>query len=503
VGEFVGAIDQGTTSTRFIVFDHDGLEVALHQIEHTQILPQPGWVEHNPLEIVDNVRAAMHGALAKAQLSSGDLACIGVANQRETTVVWNPKNGVPFAHAIVWQDTRTDEIVRAIEEAGHGDLVRERSGLPPATYFSGGKLSWLLDHVDGLRGSAARREAVFGTIDSWLIWNLTGGPRGGRHVTDVTNASRTMLMDLDQLGWDDDLLELFGVPKDMLPAIRPSASKSAFGAVENDGSDGRVPIAAVLGDQQAAMIGQLCLLPGDTKNTYGTGNFLLSNTGDSIVRSENGLLTTVCYQFEGKPPIFALEGSVAATGSVIQWLRDQLGLIQTAEESEALARTVADTAGVYLVPAFSGLFAPYWRPDARGVIVGLTRSARKAHLARAALEAICYQSADVVDAMRRDTGVPLAVLKVDGGVTANAFCMQLQADILGVPVSKPAISETTALGAAYAAGLAVGFWAGADELRSHWREEARFEPTWSEQRRRAGRSRWAQAVAQTFGWEQG
>jgi glycerol kinase len=500
--EFVGAIDQGTTSTRFMVFDHDGREVARHQLEHKQILPRPGWVEHDPVEILERTRAAMRNALASIGLITSDLVAVGVANQRETTVVWNSKTGMPYANAIVWQDVRSDCIVREVERAGGGELVRERAGLPPSSYFSAGKLRWLLDNVDGLAQAAARGEALFGTVDSWLVWNLTGAVDGGRHVTDVTNASRTMLMGLERLDWDEDLLALFGVPREMLPAIRPSSSRAGFGEmIVDETSGGGVPLSAGLGDQQAAMIGQVCLRPGETKNTYGTGNFLLRNTGSEIVRSKNGLITTVCYQFEGAPAVYALEGSVAVTGAAIQWLRDQLGIISEAAESETLARTVEDSGGVYFVPAFSGLFAPYWRADARGVIVGLSRFNTNAHLARAALEAICYQSKDVVAAMEEDSGLPLEVLKVDGGVTSNELCMQLQADILGVPVSKAAVTETTALGAAYAAGCGVGFWSAFDDLRHLWREGKRWEPTWSEERRRAGHARWRMAVERSLEWE--
>ncbi len=500
--EFVGAIDQGTTSTRFMVFDHDGREVARQQLEHKQILPRPGWVEHDPVEILERTRSTMRNALAGSSLITSDLVAVGVANQRETTVVWNPKTGVPYANAIVWQDVRSDSIVREVERDGGGELVRERAGLPLSTYFSAGKLRWLLDNIDGLAQAAARGEALFGTVDSWLVWNLTGAVDGGRHVTDVTNASRTMLMDLERLDWDEDLLTLFGIPREMLPAICPSSTRAGFGEMlAEETSGGGVPLSADLGDQQAAMVGQVCLRPGETKNTYGTGNFLLRNTGSKIVRSKSGLITTICYQFEGKPAVYALEGSVAATGAAIQWLRDQLGIISDASESEALARTVEDSGGVYFVPAFSGLFAPYWRADARGVIVGLSRFNTNAHLVRAALEAICYQSKDVVAAMEEDSGIALEVLKVDGGVTSNELCMQLQADILGVPVLKPAVAETTALGAAYAAGCGVGFWSGFDDLRHLWREDRRWEPTWSEERRRTGQARWRMAVERSLEWE--
>ncbi|HEY0636737.1 MAG TPA: glycerol kinase GlpK [Pseudonocardiaceae bacterium] len=501
MADFVGAIDQGTTSTRFMVFDHGGAEVARHQLEHEQILPRAGWVEHNPDEVWERTGAVIRTALNRAGLRAGDLAALGVTNQRETTVVWDRRTGRPLHNAIVWQDTRTDRIASRLEADGAGELIRRRAGLPPATYFSGGKLQWLLENVDGLRDAAERGDALFGTIDTWLLWNLTGGVRGGVHVTDVTNASRTMLMDLTTLDWDDELLALFGVPRAMLPEIRPSSDPGRYGLTLADGPlGGEVPLTAALGDQQAATVGQVCFAPGEAKNTYGTGNFMLLNTGTEPVRSEHGLLTTVCYRFGEEPPVYALEGSIAVTGSAVQWLRDQLGIISGAAESESLARQVDDCAGVYFVPAFSGLFAPYWRSDARGAIVGLSRFHTNAHLARATLEAICYQSRDVAEAMERDSGVTLEVLKVDGGVTANELCMQLQADILGVPVSRPVVAETTALGAAYAAGLAVGFWSSTDELRRNWQESRRWEPTWSDRQRADGHAGWRKAVERTYGW---
>lgn len=505
--DFVGALDQGTTSTRFIVFDHDGREVSRHQLEHRQILPRPGWVEHDPLEIVERSLAVLAGALGKAGLAPADLAAIGITNQRETTVIWDSITGLPYLNAIVWQDTRTAAIISELAQRKASDLLRERTGLPPATYFSGPKLAWALSHVDGLAGLAEEGRAKFGTIDSWLIWNFTGGKDGGSHLTDITNASRTMLMDLATATWDDELLELLGVPRQMLPEIRPSSAH--FGEMTlghgarlpQNGPAGSVPLMADLGDQQAAMVGQVCFSPGDAKNTYGTGNFVLFNTGGTIKRSTNGLLSTACYQLEGQRPVYALEGSIAVTGSAVQWLRDQLGLIDSAGETETLAAQVPDSGGVYFVPAFSGLFAPYWRADARGAIVGLTRATTKSHLARATLEAICYQTKDVLSAMTEDTGTQLQCLKVDGGVTANSLCMQLQADILGIPVSKPAVAETTALGAAYAAGLAAGFWAGPDELRQNWREGRCWEPTWDEARREEGYARWKKAVERAMDWE--
>lgn len=500
---FVGAIDQGTTSTRFMVFDHAGTEVARHQLEHQQVLPRAGWVEHNPVEIWERTSAVVQTALGKADLQASDLAAIGITNQRETTLVWDRRTGRPLHNAIVWQDTRTDAIAAALDRDGRGDVIRQRAGLPPATYFSGGKLQWLLENVDGLRAAAEAGDALFGTPDTWVLWNLTGGPDGGVHVTDVTNASRTMLMDLETLDWDEELLGFFGVPRAMLPAIRESSAGSAgaFGTTRKAGPfGGEVPITGILGDQQAATVGQVCFAPGEAKNTYGTGNFMLLNTGTELVRSDSGLLTTPAYQLGDEPCVYALEGSIAVTGSAVQWLRDQLGIISGAAESEALARQVEDNGGVYFVPAFSGLFAPYWRSDARGAIVGLSRYNTNAHLARATLEAICYQSRDVVEAMCADSGVELEVLKVDGGVTANELCMQIQADVLGVPVSRPEVPETTALGAAYAAGLSVGYWADTDELRQNWREDVRWEPGWDEDRREAGYRQWKKAVSRTLDW---
>ena len=501
VPEFVAAIDQGTTSTRFMVFDHSGREVARHQLEHAQVLPRSGWIEHDPVEIWDRTQGVVSAVLASGRLRVADLAALGITNQRETTVVWNRRTGRPYANAIVWQDMRTDAIAAALDRDGRGDVIRERAGLPPATYFSGGKIQWLLDNVDGLRADAEAGEAIFGTTDSWLMWNLTGGANGGLHVTDVTNASRTMLMDLETLDWDDELLSFFDIPRHMLPVIMPSATADGFGQALSVGPFGaELPITGVLGDQQAAMVGQVCLSSGEAKNTYGTGNFLLLNTGANLVRSANGLLTTVCYQFGGTEPVYALEGSIAVTGSAVQWLRDQLKIIRSADEVEVLASEVDDAGGAYFVPAFSGLFAPYWRSDARGVIVGLSRFHTGAHLARATLEAICYQSRDVVEAMEKDSSVDLDVLKVDGGITANALCMQLQADILGVEVSRPLVAETTALGAAYAAGLAVGFWTDTDELRRNWQEGRRWKPRLTGEQREAGYAGWQKAVQRTLDW---
>lgn len=514
MADFVGAFDQGTTSTRFMIFDHAGHQRGKHQLEHQQILPRPGWVEHDPAEIWQRCQVVIEAALADAGLSIGDLAAIGITNQRETTLVWDRRTGRPYGNAIVWQDTRTDQIAAALDRDGRGDIIRRKTGLLPATYFSAGKIQWILDNVDGVRAAAQRGDALFGTVDTWLTWNLTGGTDGGHHLTDVTNASRTMLMDLTTLDWDDELLSFFSIPRAMLPQIRPSSDPTGYGSMRPPGrfgptagfaagstvpSDG-IQITGVLGDQHAATVGQVCFAPGEAKNTYGTGNFLLLNTGENLVRSSNGLLSTVCYQFGTAKPVYALEGSIAVTGSAVQWLRDQLGVISDASDIEPLAGQVTDNGGVYFVPAFSGLFAPYWRSDARGAIVGLSRYHSKAHLARATLEAICYQSRDVIEAMTADSGVTLDVLKVDGGVTANNLCMQLQADILGVPVSRPVVAETTALGAAYAAGLAAGFWADTDQLRNNWQESVRWKPTWTERQRADGYAGWRKAVDRTLDW---
>ncbi len=498
---YVAAVDQGTTSSRFMVFDHAGREVARHQLEHNQILPQAGWVEHDPVEIYARTCEVIEGGLANASLTAQDLVAVGVTNQRETTVVWNPKTGEPLYNAIVWQDTRTERIMHTLEQDGSGGTIRSKAGLPPATYFSGGKIQWILDNVEGARSAAERGEAIFGNIDTWLIWNLTGGIDGGVHITDVTNASRTMLLNLATLDWDDELLNLFNIPRRMLPAVRPSSDSRFYGMTRLTGPfQGELPICADLGDQQAATVGQVCFTPGEAKNTYGTGNFMLLNTGTNIVPSLAGLLTTVCYQVSGALPVYALEGSVAVTGSAVQWLRDQIGIIQRASDIEALANSVADNGGVYFVPAFSGLYAPYWRADARGCIVGLSRFNDKGHLARATLESICYQTRDVLDAMVQDSGVSLEILKVDGGATVNDTLMQLQADILGVPVVRPVVAETTALGAAYAAGLAVGFWRDVEETRSNWQADKQWEPLWSADQRAAGYASWQKAIERTLNW---
>jgi glycerol kinase len=499
--DYVGAVDQGTTSTRFMIFDHGGNEIARHQLEHEQILPRSGWVEHDPVEIWENTKTVLAEGLEKAGLTHEDLVALGITNQRETTVVWDKETGKPYYNAIVWQDTRTDRIASALERDGHGDTIRHKAGIPPATYFSGGKIKWILDNVDGVREAAEEGRALFGNTDAWLLWHLTGGKDGGVHVTEPTNASRTMLMDLETLEWDDELLEIFDIPRAMLPEIKPSSCPECYGTTLVDGPlGGEVKLTGILGDQQAATVGQVCFAPGEAKNTYGTGNFMLLNTGTEMVRSESGLLTTVGYKFGDEPTVYCLEGSIAVTGSAVQWLRDQIGIISDASESEELARQVEDNGDMYFVPAFSGLFAPYWRSDARGAIVGLSRFNTKAHLARATLESICWQSRDVAEAMAKDSGVELEVLKVDGGVTANDLCMQIQADVLGVPVSRPVVAETTALGAAYAAGLAVGFWKDTDELRENWNEEKRWDPQWDDEQRATGYAGWQKAVSKTLDW---
>ena len=491
---YIGSLDQGTSSTRFMIFDHGGKVVGQHQVEHRQILPQAGWVEHDANEIWERAQETIVGALKQADILGSDLAGIGITNQRETTVVWDVATGQPLSNAIVWQDTRTAEFLAGLSQDEQATICF-KTGLTIAPYFAGSKMNWLLTNVPAARGVNAR----FGTIDSWLLWNLSGGVRGGIHATDVTNASRTLLMNLETLDWDDELLKIFGVSKQSLPIIKSSSEQ--YGLTDPHGPFGTsIPIAGILGDQQAAMVGQLCFEPGESKTTYGTGNFALLNTGTEIVRSNNGLLTTVCFKFGEEPARYALEGSVAVTGSAIQWLRDQLGIINNAVEIENLAASVTDTAGVYFVPAFSGLFAPYWRSDARGAIVGLTRAATKAHLARAALEAICYQTRDVMDAMVADSGVPMRQMRVDGGITANSLCMQMQADIMGIEISKPLIAETTALGAAYAAGLAVGFWSSPQELRAQWQESRRWSPTSTPDSREKSYSQWRKAVQRTLNW---
>ncbi len=497
--QYVAAIDQGTTSTRCIIFDRGGRIVSQHQLEHRQILPRAGWVEHDADEIWTNTREVTAAALAKADLTHWDIAAVGITNQRETTVVWDRATGRPVHNAIVWQDTRTDRICAELGAAGGGaDRYRERTGLPLATYFAAPKARWILDTVPGARERAEAGELLFGTMDSWVLWNMTGGPHGGVHLTDVTNASRTLLMDLSTMDWDGEIAAEVGVPVAMLPPIR--SCSEVYGAGRPGGFLPDVPVAGILGDQQAATFGQACFAPGDAKNTYGTGNFMLLNTGPDRVLSRNGLLTTVCYQLGGAAPVYALEGSIAVTGSLVQWLRDNLGLIASAPEVEELAGTVPDNGGVYIVPAFSGLFAPYWRSDARGVIVGLTRFADRGHLARATLEATAFQTREVLDAMNADSGVPLTELRVDGGMVGNEMLMQFQADILGVPVVRPRITETTALGAAYAAGLAVGFWTGLPELAANWAEDTRWLPQRDAAWRDREFGRWKKAVTRSFDW---
>ena len=492
----VGAIDQGTTSTRFMIFDHGGAVVASAQREFRQILPRPGWVEHDPNEIRETVEAVVAEALSAAGMTARNLVAVGITNQRETTVVWDRTTGVPLSNAIVWQDTRTGGICETLAEGCGIDRFRDLTGLPLATYFSGPKATWLLANVEGLEDLAAAGRALVGTVDSWIVWNLTGGTGGGRHVTDVTNASRTLLMDLDTLAWSDDLLEAMGVPRSMMAEILPSIGRIGIGT----GVLAGVPISAILGDQQAALFGQACYEPGDVKNTYGTGCFMLMNTGARRVPSRSGLLTTVAYRIAGGDPVYALEGSVAVTGAVVQWLRDNLGLISTSDEVESLAASVEDNGDVYFVPAFSGLFAPHWRSDARGVITGLTRFARKGHIARAALEATAYQTREVLEAMRVDSGVSLTELKVDGGMVVNELLMQFQSDILDVPVIRPRVSETTALGAAYGAGLAEGYWDGLDALRENWQEARRWAPAMPAGAREALFARWQEAVERSLGW---
>jgi len=484
-----------------MIFDRDGRAMAVEYDEHEQIYPQPGWVEHDAIEIWDNTRRVISAALAGARIQASEIAGIGITNQRETTLVWDKNTGQPLHNAIVWQCTRTLLLCQRLIDEGLQDTFRAKTGLPIATYFSGPKVKWLLDNVPGIREKAEAGDALFGNMDTWLIWNLTGGVNGGVHVTDPTNASRTMLMDLQNLDWDDELLEILGIPRAMLPTIRPSSDKNAYGYTLLAGPvGGRVPICGNLGDQQAALFGQTCYEVGEGKNTYGTGCFVLLNTGPNIVPSESGLLTTVAYSLASGQTTYALEGSIAITGAAVQWLRDNLGLIEDAAQTEAIARSVEDTGGCYFVPAFSGLFAPYWDMYARGAIVGLTRYVNKAHIVRATLEAICYQTRDVMEAMRADSSIELTALKVDGGATVNNFLMQLQADILGVPVVRPTMSETTALGAAYAAGLATGLWSGLDDLKANWGIDRTFEPTWSQERREDGCKGWKKAVARTRDW---
>ncbi|MFJ6002338.1 glycerol kinase GlpK [Arthrobacter sp. NPDC092385] len=496
--QYVIAIDQGTTSSRAIVFDHKGDIVSSGQKEHEQIFPRAGWVEHDPAEIWDNTREVIGSALSKANLTRHDIAAVGITNQRETAVVWDRTTGKAVYNAIVWQDTRTQNIVDDLAKDGGVERYKQKVGLPLATYFSGTKIKWILDNVEGARQKAEAGDLLFGNTDSWVTWNLTGGTDGGVHITDVTNASRTLFMDLETLSWDESILADFGVPVSMMPEIR--SSSEVYGTVHTSQLLRETPVAGILGDQQAATFGQAAFHKGGAKNTYGTGNFMIVNTGEEIVHSKNGLLTTVCYRLGDAKPVYALEGSIAVTGSLVQWLRDNLGIIKSAPEVEQLATTVEDNGGVYIVPAFSGLFAPYWRADARGAIVGLTRFVNKGHIARAALEATAFQTREVLDAANADSGVNMEDLRVDGGMVANDALMQFQADILGIPVIRPKVTETTALGAAYAAGLAVGFWKDTDELATNWAEDKRWNPSMDEAERERQLRLWKKAVTKTFDW---
>jgi glycerol kinase len=494
MAQYAAAVDQGTTSTRFMVFDHGGQVVSVDQKEHEQIYPKPGWVEHDPMEIWQRTQEVVRAGLDKVK--AADISAVGVTNQRETTVVWDRSTGRPVYNAIVWQDTRTDQICNELASDGGQDRFRPKTGLPIATYFSGPKIKWILDNVDGVRDRGDSGDILFGNIDTWVIWQLTGGPDGGVHVTDVTNASRTMLMNLETLDWDNEILGILGIPRPMLPEIK--ASSEVYGEAKN-GLTG-IPVAGDLGDQQAALFGQTCFAVGEAKNTYGTGNFLLLNTGNEPVQSKSGLITTLAYKIGDQKAVYCLEGSIAITGALVQWLRDNIGLISSAPEIENLAATVEDNGGVYFVPAFSGLFAPYWKSDARGVIAGLTRYVTKGHIARAALEATAWQSREVADAMNADSGVELASLKVDGGMVQNELLMQFQADVLGVPVIRPTVAETTSLGAAYAAGLAVGFWSEVEDLRANWGKDKEWQPQMDPQEREKEYAFWKKAVTRTFDW---
>ncbi len=496
MAKYSAAVDQGTTSTRFMIFDHEGKVVAIDQKEHEQIYPKPGWVEHDATEIWTRTQEVIEGALRKSGISPKDIAAVGVTNQRETAVVWEKATGKPVFNAIVWQDTRTDAICNELAKDGGQDRFRSKVGLPLATYFSGPKIKWILDNVAGVRAKAEKGEVLFGNIDTWVIWNLTGGPKGGVHITDVSNASRTMLMNLETLDWDPDMLKVMGIPHAMLPAIKASSEVYGYAVGALDG----IPVAGDLGDQQAALFGQTCFSAGEAKNTYGTGCFMLLNTGNKPVQSANGLLTTLGYKIGKEPAVYCLEGSIAITGALVQWLRDNLKMIEKSSDVEPLARTVEDNGGIYFVPAFSGLFAPYWKSDARGVIVGLTRYVNRGHIARAALEATAFQTREVLDAMNKDSGVDLTALKVDGGMVYNELLMQFQSDILGVPVIRPQVAETTALGAAYAAGLAVGFWKNVEDLRSNWAKDKEWKPQMDAALRDKEYKGWKKAVTRTFEW---
>ncbi len=494
--KFIAAIDQGTTSTRCIIFDQDGKVRSSGQKEHRQFYPRPGWVEHDPMEIWSNTRETIHTALQNGGMKADQLAAFGITNQRETTFIWNKFTGQPYHPAIVWQDTRTDEICTQLSQSGGQNRFQAKTGLPLATYFSGPKLKWLLDNTPGCREAAERGDLLFGTADSWIVWNLTGGIHGGLHITDVTNASRTLLMDLSTLDWDEDILQIMQIPRGVLPEIKPSSQVYGMAAESFSG----VPVASILGDQQAALFGQNCFLPGEAKNTYGTGCFMLLNTGEKQIISTNGLLTTVGYQLEGKKPVYCLEGSIAMAGALVQWVRDNLKMIEKSADIESLALSERDNGGVYFVPAFSGLFAPYWRSDARGVIVGLTRYANSGHIARAVLEATAFQTREVLEAMEMDSKVTLKALKVDGGMVYNELLMQFQSDILGVPVIRPKITETTALGAAYAAGLAVGIWKDQHELLDYWQKDAEWTPQLPADQSAQMFKQWKKAVERTFNW---
>jgi glycerol kinase len=494
--KYVGALDQGTTSTRFMIFDHAGQVVGIDQKEHEQIYPKPGWVEHDANEIWTRSVEVIRGALAKAGLTAADLAAVGITNQRETTVVWDRRTGKPVYNAIVWQDTRTKDICDMLEKDGGPDRLRPKTGLPLATYFSGPKVKWILDNVEGARAEAEAGNLLFGNIDTWCIWNLTGGASGGVHITDVSNASRTLLFNYTTLDWDPEILELMGIPRAMLPNVK--ASSEVYGKAVGDLAG--VPVAGDLGDQQAALFGQTCYSPGEAKNTYGTGCFMLLNTGTKAVPSKSGLLTTLAYKIGDQPAVYALEGSIAITGALVQWIRDNIGLIEKSPDIEALAATVEDNGGIYFVPAFSGLFAPYWKNDARGVIAGLTRYVNKGHIARAVLEATAWQTREVLDAMNADSGVPLTALKVDGGMVYNNLLMQFQSDVLKVPVIRPKVAETTALGAAYAAGLAVGYWGEVEDLRANWAKDHEWHPSMDPAKVDAEYAQWKKAVTRTFGW---
>lgn len=501
MNQYIAAIDQGTTSTRCILFDRDATIVASAQKEHRQIYPQAGWVEHDPLEIWERTQEVIRQVIQTSRIQPSQIAAVGITNQRETTILWDANTGKPYYNALVWQDTRTKSICDELEKEGGQDRFRHQVGLPLATYFSAPKIKWLLDHLPNLRQEAIQGNVLFGNIDTWLLWWLSGGPHKGVHITDVTNASRTMLMNLKTLDWDDEILGIFDIPRNILPQILPSSPVQPYAFTSKDGPfSAAIPLAGDVGDQQAALIGQTCFDIGEAKNTYGTGCFMLLNTGQKINQSQKGLLTTLAYQFGNQAPNYALEGSVAITGALVQWLRDNLGLISNSQEIEALARTVENNGGIYFVPAFSGLFAPYWRADARGVIVGLTRYINKGHIARAALEATAFQTKEILEAMQQDSGVTLKSLKVDGGMVVNELLMQFQADILGVPVIRPMITETTALGAAFAAGLSVQFWHDLDELRKHWKVDKTWLPQMSVEERNQQYKNWLKAVERSFNW---